>query len=89
MNSLSPRLQLALEDELREAYLKGIETGRKLERERIMKWVEHNSKELSDPYPFDNSYTYCNFVPVDDLTDFVLAPSIRSTLTPDDTLSTK
>jgi hypothetical protein len=37
MTSLSPRLQLALEGEIREAYLKGIETGRKLERERIRK----------------------------------------------------
>jgi len=35
IEKLSPTLELALQNELRQAYLKGVETGRKMEREQF------------------------------------------------------
>jgi len=35
--------------------------------EEIIKIAEGLSKDISDPYPFDNGYTYTPFVPLTDL----------------------
>jgi hypothetical protein len=39
--------------------------------------VEEISKDISDPYPFDNGYTYAPFVPLSDL--FTLIDSLLVT----------
>jgi hypothetical protein len=39
IEKLSPTLEMALQNELREAYLKGVETGRKLEREAMKETI--------------------------------------------------
>ena len=34
-------------------------------------WITKNEKELSDPYPFDSKYSYCDFVSASDLEEFL------------------
>lgn len=38
IEKLSPTLELALQNELRQAYLKGVETGRRMEREESVRF---------------------------------------------------
>jgi hypothetical protein len=49
------------------SYEKGYLDGRQATVEEVIKIAESLSKEISDPFPFDNGYTYTPFVPLTDL----------------------
>jgi len=52
IEKLSPTLELALQNELRQAYLKGVETGRKMEREESdrIRRAESSEEKEGNPY---------------------------------------
>ena len=52
-------------------YEQAITQDRSNIRAVLKDWITKNEKELSDPYPFDSKYSYCDFVSASDLEEFL------------------